>query len=103
MRMETKSRRGHPRRRQQDEPIRALLDRLACEELIDDVVQHNASAGMHRLIDVLARPQRRDHNRHSVFDTNVEVVTEPIVRLVHNLVDRKGSGRSLGMLFVVPL
>jgi hypothetical protein len=66
-------------------------------------VQHNASEGMHRPIDVLARPQRRDYDRHPVFDANVEVVTEPIVRLVDDLVDRKGSGRSLGMFFVVRL
>ena len=81
----------------------ALLDRLVREELIDVVVQHDASVGMHRPIDVLAGPQRRDHERHSVFDTKVEVVTEPIVRLVHDLVDRKGSRWSLGMFFVVRL
>jgi hypothetical protein len=89
--------------RDQDQAVGALLDRLVREELIDDVVQHDASVGMHRPIDVLARAERRDHDRHAIFHANVEVVIESVVRLVHDLVDRKGSRRPFGMFFVVRL
>jgi hypothetical protein len=76
----------------QDQTISTLVDRFSRKGLVDDVVQHDAAIEMHRRIDILARAERRDHDWHLIFYANVQVqvVVQAIIRLVHNLVDRKG-------------
>ena len=83
-----------------DQAVGALLDRLAREGVVDDVVQHDAAPAVHRVIDVRARAQRRDHDRHLVPGAHRHVVLEPVVRLVHDLVDRERRRRLVGVVAV---
>jgi hypothetical protein len=50
--------------------------------------------GLDRLI---GRAQRRDHDRHPEAHAHVEVVREPRVRRMHDLVDRVRRDLALGM------
>ena len=54
-----------------------------------------------RLVDVLARAERGDRQRHLVLDADFDVVLEAVVGLVHDLVDRERRRRPFGMRFVV--
>jgi len=53
-----------------DNAVRALLDRLVREFIVDDVVHHDAAIGVHRRVDVFARAERGDHDRHLVLDAS---------------------------------
>ena len=76
-----------------DQPVGALLDRLLREPVVDDVVHHDAAPGMHRVVDVGARTERGDDDRHLVLRAHRHVVLEAVVALVHDLVDRERRGR----------
>jgi hypothetical protein len=79
-------------RRHRYQAIGAFLDRLARETFIDNVMQHDAAIGMDRLIDVLSRPEGGDDQRHAIFHAEFDVVFQPGVRSVNDLIDRKGCG-----------
>ena len=87
--------------RDRDQSVRALLDRLAGEAVVDDVVQHDPAVGMDGRVDVLARAERGDDDRRLPFDGQLEVLLEPGVRLVHDLVDGEGRGGLIGMRLVM--
>jgi hypothetical protein len=73
-----------------DQPVRALFDRLAGEAVVDDVVQRDPAPRMHRLVQLLARAERGDDDRHLPLGAGRHILFEPGVRPVHDLVDRKG-------------
>ena len=79
------------------ESVGALLDRLAGEPVVDDVVQRDPAVGVHRRVDVLARAERGDDDRRLPLDRQRQVLLEPRVRLVHDLVDGEGRGGAIGM------
>ncbi len=88
--------------RHRDQPVRALVDRLLGEGVVDDVMQHDAAIAVHRVVDLLARAQRGDDDGHLVFHAQCQVVLEPVVGLVHDLVDgerRRGLVRMLRIVF----
>ena len=87
--------------RDRDQPVRALLDRLARMPVVNDVVQHDPAIGMHRLVDLLDGAERGDHDGHLVLHAHFEVVLQAGVGLVHDLVDRIGRGRPLGVCRVM--
>ena len=80
-------------RRDRDQPVRTLADRRTGMPVVDHVVQHDAAIGMHGLVDLGHRAQRRDHDRHLVFDAHAQVVLKPFVGGVHDLVHRERRGR----------
>ena len=80
-----------------NETVRTFLDRLACEAVGDHVVQRYAAIGMHRVVQVLARAQRGDHYGRLVFHAECQVLLEPVVRPVHDLVDGEGRRRAFRM------
>ena len=84
-------------RRHGDQAVGALLDRLARMAVVDHVVQHDAAIGVDRLVDLFQRTERRDHDRHLVFDAHFEVVLQAAVRLVHDLVDGERRRRTFGV------
>ena len=84
-----------------DQAIGALLHGLAREPVVDDVVKHHAAVTMHGLVHVFTRAQRGDDHRHLVLDAHLEVVLEPVVALVHDLVDGERRGRLIGVRAVV--
>ena len=51
---------------------------------------------MHGLVDVAAGAERRDHDRNTVMYAGVQIVLEPIVRLVHDEID--GERRRAGLI-----
>ena len=50
---------------------------------------------MHSRVDALLGAERCDDQRHLVLDTDLEVVLQPRVGFVHDLVDGKGRGFAL--------
>ena len=83
-----------------DQAIGALLNGLVRELVVDDVVQHDAAPAVHRLVHVLARTQAGDDDGHLVFGADLHVVLQPVVALVHDLVDGEGRGRLLRVRLV---
>jgi len=75
-----------------DQAVCALLDRLAGELVVDDVVQHHTTIAVRGLVDFLTRAQARDDDRHLVLHAQGHVVFKPVVALVHDLVDGKRGG-----------
>jgi hypothetical protein len=69
--------------------------------IVDHVMQHDAAIGMHRGIHLRHGAERGNHDRHLVFDAHHQVVLEPFVRHVHDLVDGKGGRRTVRVLGVV--
>jgi hypothetical protein len=88
--------------RHRDQAVGALLDGLAGEAVVDHVVQHHAAVGMHRRVQILPRAQRGDHDRRLPAGRGLQVVLQPVVGLVDDVVDREGRGRRVGMV-AVPL
>ena len=79
--------------RDQDQTVGALFDRLVRKFLVDHVVENDAAPAMRGLIEFLARAERGDHHRHLVLFTKRQILIEPVVRLVHDLVHRKRCRR----------
>ena len=88
-------------RRDRNQAVGALLDRLVGEAIVDDVVQRHAAVAVHRLIDVLARAERSDDDRRLPLDRHRHVFLEPRVGLVDDLVDRERRGGALRMRAVM--
>ncbi|KTT92442.1 hypothetical protein NS44R_14525, partial [Mammaliicoccus sciuri] len=85
----------------QNQAVGALLDRLVRELLIDHVVEHDAAPAVDGLVELLLRAGRGDGHRHLVLLAKRHVVIEPVVRLVHDLVDRERRRRPLRMRLVI--
>ena len=64
---------------------------------VDDVVQHDPAVALDRAVHVFAGAERRDDDRHLVLHAHGQIVLEPVVRLVHDLVHRERRGRRFGM------
>jgi hypothetical protein len=88
-------------RRDRNQAVGALLDRLVGEAIVDDVVQRQAAIAVHRFIDVLARAERSDDNRRFPLDRQRNVFLKPGVGLVDDLVDRKRRGGAVRMRAVM--
>ena len=87
--------------RYQDQPVGALLDRLVREFLVDHVVKNDAAPAMRGLIEFLARAERGDDHRHLVLLAKREILIEPVVRPMHDLVHRERRRQPVGMRLVV--
>ena len=79
--------------RNRDQPVGALADGGIGMAVVDDVMQHDAAIGMDRRIDLRHGAERGDDDRHLVFDAEHQVVFEPLVGLVDDLVDGEGCRR----------
>ena len=54
--------------------------------------QHNSAITLHGVIDVLPCAKRRDNHRNLVLDNEFHIVHEPVVTLMHNLIDCERCG-----------
>ncbi len=81
--------------------VGALLDRLVREFLIDHVVKDDAAPAMRGLVELFARAQRSDDHRHLVLLAERQILVEPVVRAVHDLVDGERRRRPLRMRLVM--
>jgi hypothetical protein len=80
-----------------DDAVGALVDRLVCELVRDHVVQDDATVGVNGLVDLLTGTERGDHDRDPVLDDHLEVLLEPLVGAVHDLVDGERRDVLLGV------
>src|SRR6266851_525272 len=87
--------------RYQDQTVRALLDRLVREFLIDHIVKNDATPTMRGLIEFFARAERGDDHRHLVLLAKRKILIEPVVRPVYDLVNRERRRQPVGMRLVV--
>ena len=86
--------------RDRDDAVCAFLDGLAGEAVVDDVVQRDSAPRVHRLVELDARAERGDDDRHLPLRANLHVVLEAVVGAMDDLVDGEGRGGLLGMLAV---
>ena len=85
----------------QDQAVGALLDRLVRELLVDDVVKHDAAPAMRGLIEFFAGAERGDDHRHLVLLAERQILIEPVVGFMHDLVHRERRRQPLGMRLVM--
>jgi hypothetical protein len=81
----------------QDQPVDAGLQRALGVLDVGHVVEHQAAVAPRRDDHVVGRAQRGDLDRHLVLLAKIDVVLQPIVGAVHDLVDREGRHPLLGM------
>ncbi len=84
-----------------NQAVCAFFDRFARKPVIDDVMQRNPAPAMHRLVQILARAERGDHDRHLPFRAGRQVGLEPLVGAVDDLVDREGRRRPVRIVPVM--
>ena len=56
----------------------------------DDVMQDDAAVAVHGADNLGGRAQAGDDYRHALAHANIDIVLEPIVRAVDDLIDREG-------------
>ena len=97
---ERRQRAGMPARAvaDQDQPVDARLQGALGMLHVGDVMEHQAAVAVGRRHDIIGRAQRGDLNRHLVFLAEVDVVLQPVVGAVHDLVDGKGRHLLVGIL-----
>ncbi len=78
----------------------AFFDRLAGKAVINHVMQRNAAPSGDGCIQIFARTQRCDDNRHLPFFAGYHVFFPAIVRFVNDLVDGKGGRRTIRIVAV---
>ncbi len=84
-----------------DQPVGALLDRLPRIAIVDDVVERDPAPAVDRMVEFLARAERRDDDRHLPLRADLHVMLEAVVGPVHDLVDRERRGRRVRMVAVM--
>ncbi len=73
----------------ENQAIDACFERFFGVTHVDHVVQHDPAVRVNVRNDVVRRPKTGDRDRHFVPDADLDVMLEPVVRLVHDLVDRE--------------
>ena len=84
-----------------DKAVGPFLNGFVRKLVVDDVMQHHTAVAVGGGVDVLARAQGRDDDRHLVLHTQRHVVLQTVVALVHDLVDGKRCRRCVGVGRVV--
>ena len=89
----------------QDQAIDAGFKRLLCVAHVDYVVQDDAPIGVHARHHFVRGAQRRDRDRHLAADADLHIVGQPVVGLVHDLVDgvRRDDRFRIGLAMVFEL
>jgi hypothetical protein len=87
-------------RRDRNEAVGALLDRLARKAIVDHVMHRNAAIGLHGFIDVLAGAERSDDDRCLPFHAKRDILLQAIVGLVDDLVDGEGRRRQVRIVAI---
>jgi hypothetical protein len=74
---------------------------LCAKFLVDHIVKNDAAPAMRGLIEFLARAERRDDHRHLVLLAKREILFEPVVRSMHDLIHRERRRQPVGMRLVM--
>ncbi|QTK79752.1 hypothetical protein AT6N2_C2096 [Agrobacterium tumefaciens] len=80
-----------------DQPVRTLAYGRAGMTIIDHVMQHDATIGMHGGVNLRHGAQGRDNHWHFVFHAQSKIMFQPTIGHVHDLVHRKGRCRAFGI------
>ena len=99
-------RRGNPgmatrTRRHRDQAIGALLDCLMRITVVYNVVQGNPAPTVHCGIQILACAERRDRDRHLPFTAGCNILFQPVIRFMDDLVDCIRSRRTVGIIAIM--
>ena len=86
--------------RDEDQPIRALLDRLVGEAIVDHVVQRDAAPAMHGVVELGPCAEGRDHDRRLPLGAGRHVMLQARIGAMDDLVDREGRRRRVRMIAV---
>lgn len=82
----------------QNETVHAGFERFARVPHVDHVVQHDAAVAVHGVHDFLGRrPQARNEDGHLVLHAHANVLLEPHIRLMHDLVHGNGTDHGVGV------
>ena len=76
-------------RAHRDDAVDALLRRLLGVAPVDDVVEYDTAVTVHGAHHFGGRPQARDDDRHAVLHAKSDVVLQPLVARVHDLIHRE--------------
>ena len=87
--------------RDSNQAVGTLGHGLAGEGVADHIMQNDAAVTVHLINDVLPRAERSDDHRHFVALDQRHVVIQPVIALVHDLVDGTRRGRPLRLSLVV--
>jgi len=71
---------------------------LACELIVDHVVQHDAAVGVHRLVDLGRAPNDVITIGTRLFDDHRHVVVESVVGAMHDLIHGERCDDHVGVL-----
>ena len=80
-----------------DKAVGALINGLLAKRVVNDVMQDDAAIGVNGLIDIHPRAQRGDHHRYLVLNAQGQILLEPVIALVDDLIDRERRRRRIGM------
>lgn len=81
-----------------DQTIRALFHGLTREAVVDNIVQRDAAPCVNRVVQFRSRTQRGDGDLRRVFGARLQILLQPVVRAVDDLVHRIGRGGLVGMI-----
>ena len=84
-----------------DQPVGALANRRMGMTVVDDVMQNDAAVGMHGVVHLWHRAERRDDDGNLVFDAHRQVMLQPFIGAMNDLVDGEGGGGSVRVAGVV--
>jgi hypothetical protein len=82
----------------ENQPIDAGLQRALGMLHVGHVVIYEPAVRVRRLHDLIRRTQAGDLNRHAILLAQGDIAREPIVRCVHDLIDRERRDFALGVL-----
>ncbi len=85
----------------ENQPIDARLQRALRMLHVRHVVINEPAVRMRRLHDLVRRAQARDLDRHAVLLAQRDVARDPVVRRMHDLIDRERCDLALRMLALV--
>ncbi len=84
-----------------DQPVGSLFQRLPREAGVDHVVHDDAAIGVDGLVHLRHRAERGDDDRRLVLHAHFDVVHQPVIALVHDLIDGKGRRGPVRMFLVM--
>ena len=71
-----------------DDAVDTLVDRLLCVTNINYVMEYDTAIAVHCVDDFGRWTQARNDDRHLVLDARFNVMLEPVIALMHDLIHR---------------
>ena len=84
-----------------DQSVGALLDRLACKAIVDDVMENDSAVCVDCVVDVGASAEGRDDDRNLELGDGRQILFQAVVGPVDDEVDGKWRRRILRVLTIM--